>query len=413
MAAGLEQPRMIFAHGMWLGFDGRRMSKTLGNAVDLDVLRRHFANDVIRYFCLREMVFGQDGRFGYEAVIDRANNDLAKGLGNLSSRTLTMIQRYCNGAIPSPHIAEENFLAAKRAGVDPDAMGLVSALEHARAQFILHFDDLAFSRGLEAVWSIIARVDKLLSDARPWDLARDENQRQTLNAVLYRAAETLRWLAVMLYPVLPDAARSIWAQLGLAGDVAAVDPAGLSWGGLVEGTSIGAIAPIFPRIDKTQTMREIEKGAGQESPHATQAGAMPSAAAAETGPAPQVASVTEADASAPAGPIGLIDIEDFKKIDLRAGQVLAAERVPKSDKLLRLMVDLGEAEPRQILAGIAEYYEPEKLVGRKIVVVANLKPRRLRGLESQGMVLAASIGEEGQPVLATFTEDVPNGARLK
>src|SRR5256712_275572 len=205
LAAGVEQPRAIIAHGMWLDPDGRKMSKTLGNTVDLDVLSRHFSIDAVRYFCLREMVFGQDGRFGYETLIDRANSDLASGLGNLSSRTLTMIARYCDGRVPSGKISEDKLLFAKRVGVDTDETTIAGFVEHARDQFLHDFDNFAFSRALEVVWSIIARVDKIISDAKPWDLAKDENQRLTLNAVLYRAAETLRWLCILLNSVMPEA----------------------------------------------------------------------------------------------------------------------------------------------------------------------------------------------------------------
>lgn len=420
ITAGLEPPRMVFAHGMWQDPTGRRMSKTLGNTIDLEVLHRHFSNDMVRYFCLREMIFGQDGKFGYEAVIERVNSDLAKGLGNLSSRTLTMIERYCDGLIPSPNIAEEKYLSAKRAGVDPDPMALASNLESARDQFIMQFDELAFSRALESAWAVIARVDKMLSDAKPWELAKDEGQRQTLNAILYRAAEALRWLSVMLYPVMPETTARIYEQLGLAEDVARVDPNGLQWGTLQAGTKIGAIEPLFPRIDKAKTMAEIEKTNEHTGTHATEADAVMNAPDRDqTKPAPPMQGATEADAVAGAqteaaeGVASFIEIGDFAKIELRVGEVLTAERVPKSDKLLRMTIDLGEQEPRQVLAGIAEYYEPEKMIGRKVVVVANLKPRKLRGYESQGMILAASIGEEGRPVIATFTEDVPNGARLK
>ena len=420
IAAGLALPRGVFAHGMWQDPTGRRMSKTLGNTIDLDVLHRYFSNDMVRYFCLREMVFGQDGRFGYEAVIDRANSDLASGLGNLSSRTLTMIGRYCDGYIPAASIAEDKYLAAKRVGVDPDGMELASALEHARDQFVTHFDDLAFSRALEAAWTIVARVDKMISDAKPWELAKDETQKQTLGAVLYRSAEALRWLCVLLHPVIPEATQQIYSQLGLTDDLAKIDPAQLKWGTLPEGTRIGEVKAIFPRIDKTKTMSEITKEAGHTGAHATEADAVAGTPnAEETKPAPPMLGATEADAvagankGAPESASDFIEIADFAKVDLRVGEILTAERVPKSDKLLRFTIDLGEAEPRQILAGIAEHYEPEKMIGRKVVVVANLKPRKLRGYESQGMVVAASVGEEGRPVVATFTEDVPNGARLK
>ncbi|HEX8129319.1 MAG TPA: methionine--tRNA ligase subunit beta, partial [Pyrinomonadaceae bacterium] len=309
---------------------------------------------------------------------------------------------------------------------------LATTLEHARDSFVQLFEDFAFSRALEIAWTIIARADKMISDAKPWELAKDESQRQTLNAVLYRAAETLRWLAVLLHPVMPDATRAIWTQLGQTDDIAKSDPAKLIWGGIQAGTRIGEVAPVFPRIDKAKIMAEIEKeneakeaataetSAPHSGTHATEADAVAgSTNAAETKPEPPQRGATEADAvpqtqgGAPEGIATFIGIEDFIKVEMRVGEILTAERIPKSDKLLRFTIDLGEAEPRQILAGIAEYYEPETLIGRRVAVVSNLKPRKLRGFESQGMVLAASVGDEGRPVLATFTEDVPNGARLK
>jgi methionyl-tRNA synthetase len=422
MAAGLETPRMVFAHGMWLDPTGRKMSKTLGNTIDLEALHRHFSNDMVRYFCLREMNFGQDGKFGYETFIERVNSDLANGLGNLVSRTLTMIQRYCDGRIPPPMIAEDKYLSAKRAGVDPDPMALASVLERSRDQFVMQYDDYAFSRALESAWAIIERVDKMITDAKPWELAKNEGQRQTLNAVLYRSAEALRWLAVLLYPVMPEASAKIYAQLGMSDAVERADPSRLEWGTLQAGARIGETAPLFPRIDKAKTMAEIEKEQEPEhtGTHATEADAVKDAPGrAETKPEPPMQGATEADA-VPAsrteqadGVASFIEIGDFAKVELRVGEILTAERVPKSDKLLRFTIDLGEESPRQVLAGIAEYYEPEKMIRRKVVVVANLKPRKLRGYESQGMILAASIGEEGRPVIATFTEDVPNGARLK
>jgi methionyl-tRNA synthetase len=419
LAAGIEPPRTVFAHGMWLDPTGRRMSKSLGNAIDLDILHRHFSNDAVRYYCLREMVFGQDGKFGYETLIDRTNSDLASGLGNLSSRTLTMIHRYCDGIVPSPRIGEEKYLAAKRVGVDPDAMSLASSLEHARDQFVLYFGDYAFSRALETAWSMIARVDKIISDAKPWELVKHEEQRETLNAILYRAAETLRWLSVLLHPVMPETTQKIYEQIGLKDKLETIDPTKLEWGTLKEGTRVSDVKPLFPRIDKAKTMAEIEKETGPSGVHATEAEAVATAPdRAETKPKPPMQGATEADAvaggqSEAQEEARFIEIGDFAKVEMRVGEILTAERVPKSDKLLRFTVDLGESEPRQILAGIAEHYEPEKMVGRKVVVVANLKPRKLRGFESQGMIVAASVGVEGKPVVATFTEDVPNGARLK
>jgi methionyl-tRNA synthetase len=391
LAAGIELPHAIVAHGMWVDPNGRKMSKTLGNTIELDVLQKHFAVDAIRYFCLREMVFGQDGRFGYESLIDRANSDLASGLGNLSSRTLTMIARYCDSRIPSGKISEEKLLFAKRTGVDTDETTVAGFIETARHQFLLHFENLAFSRALEAAWSVVARVDKMITDAKPWDLAKDENQQQTLGAVLYRAAESLRWLSVLLYPVMPEASRRIWKQLGLDGAPDRVDPSTLKWGELPDGTTIGDVQPVFPRLDRAQILSDINQPSDSEP----------------------IKTLEPPATDAVEGITTFIEIDDFAKVDLRVGQVLSAERIPKADKLLLLKIDLGEEQPRQVLAGIAQYYEPEKLIGRKVVVVANLKPRKLRGYESQGMVVAASYGEEGRPVIATFTEDVPNGARLK
>src|SRR5205085_10708105 len=434
MAAGIEQPTAVIAHGTWVDQAARKLSKTLGNSIDINLLRRQFGIDPVRYFLLREMVFGQDSNFSYEALIGRTNSDLAAGLGNLVSRTLKMIGLYCAGRVPADDIGEAQRLHAKRAGVDVDAQGLASVLEHARDQFVRLLDEHAFSRALETAWTIIARVDKLISDAKPWELAKDEAQRQTLNAVLYRAAETLRWLAGMLYPFMPDSARTIWQQLDQTTEIEANDPTTLTWGGLAAGTEIGAITPLFPRLDKAKKMAEIEKELAQTAAttqteaattqqpttsgaHATEADAVPGAASAGTSPQPPMRGATEADAvPSSAVLVGVgnqIEVADLATIELRVGEVLTSERIPKSDKRLRFTVDWGEAQPRQILAGIAEHYEPETLVGRKLIFVANLKPRKLRGLESQGMVLAASVGDEDKPVLATFIEDVPNGARLK
>src|SRR5437660_1486270 len=285
MAAEVEQPRAIVAHGMWLDSNGRKMSKTIGNTIKLDVLSKHFSTDAIRYFCLRDMVFGQDGRFGYENLIDRTNSDLASGLGNLSSRTLTMIQRYCDGRIPQRNISDEVLLLAKRAGVDTDEAAVSDFVAHARDEFIRHFDKFAFSRALEEAWGIVARVDKMISDAKPWDLAKDASQRETLNAVLYRAAESLRWLCVLLYPVMPEAGREIYKQLGLRADPTATEPDDLKWGELSEGAETGEIKPLFQRIDKAKAMEEIkqlESGGTRQEPEA-----------AETGPSGRVLSAAD------------------------------------------------------------------------------------------------------------------------
>ena len=279
---------------------------------------------------------------------------------------------------------------------------------------VRRFDNFEFSQALETLWAVIARIDKMISDSKPWELTKDEKQAETLNAVLYRAAETLRWLAVMLYPVVPEAARKINVQLGLANEISKVDPVSLKWGDLSAGTTIGTIEAIFPRLDKAKVMSEIN----EPQPASERLSAGTEAAEGLSHRSELLASaggqdVSSASKSQTETDDGYITIDDFAKVELRVGEIKVAERVPKADKLLRFEVDLGEEQPRQILAGLAEYYEPEKLVGRKVVVVANLKPRKMRGLESQGMICAASLTEEDTPAIATFLEDVKVGARLK
>ena len=400
-AAEIDLPETVYAHGMWLDADGRKMGKTLGNVIDIDVLHKHFSTDALRYFLLREMVFGQDGKFSYENLIERANADLASGLGNLSSRTLSMITKYRNGAIPNGKISETNYLNAKRAGINADEQELVSVLEHARDEFLRKFDNFEFSQALETLWAVIARIDKMISDAKPWELVKDANQTETLNAVLYRATETLRWLCVLLYPFMPEAARKIYSQIGLNEDIAGTNPENLTWGDLQAETQIGKTEPVFPRIDKNKVMSEI----GKE----------PSAVSSQQSEGKQAENNQQlsSEDQRPKTEDQFIAIDDFLKVELRVGEIKVAERIPKADKLLRFEIDLGEEKPRQILAGLAEYYEPEKLIGRKVVVVANLKPRKMRGLESQGMICAASLEETDNPAIATFLEDVKVGARLK
>lgn len=375
LAAGIELPRAIHVHGMWLS-GGRRMSKTLGNYVDLGILHRHFTNDMIRYFVLREMAFGEDGDFTYQALIDRVNADLADGLGNLASRTLTMIKNYFEGKPPAT------------AG---DALEVAKEIERAKKQFDKEFADLNFSRALEAAWSGIAAVDKFITDNQPWKLAKDPSSRDRLQQVLATAYEALRQIVLLAAPALPDTTRIIWHQMGLSEEPLRIDPAKTPWGQQPAVDSINEISPAFPKLAKDKIMAEIEQ---EKTAPADEASAPP----------PQATEIKVDN---------VISIDDFAKIDLRVATVLEAEPVPKADRLLKLIVDVGEGQPRQLLAGIALAYKPEDLVGRKIIVVANLAPRKLRGLESNGMLLAASVGDEGRPVLATFTEDVPNGAKLK
>jgi methionyl-tRNA synthetase len=403
MATGIDLPKTVYSHGMWLS-GGRKMSKTLGNVIDLAVLQKHFTPETVRYYVLREMVFGQDGDFTYEALLDRVNADLAGGLGNLASRTLTMIRNFCDGVIPSA--------GETRAELSAQANEVRAAVEQAVTAFDREFDEYNFSRALEAVSNARFRVDKFISDAKPWDLAKDNAKRGELELVLHTAAESLRFFATLLAPVLPNATQAIWQQLGETGEVSRVIPNSLKWGEAAR-KQIGEVTAIFPRLDKKKVMEEIKQE--EAASQAARAQETKQEAPVEAKPA-EDAVPSPAAVAAPAKPvpgIAYIGIEDFLKVELRVGEIKTAERIPKADKLLRFTIDLGEAAPRQILAGIAQYYEPEKLIGRKVIVVANLAPRKLRGLESQGMILAASIGEEGRPILAGFLEEVPNGAKLK
>ena len=421
MAAGLPLPRSIVAHG-WLLFEESKMSKSRGNIVRAETVIDVMGNDALRYFLLREVVFGQDGSFSFDALVQRYNSDLANDLGNLSSRTLTMINRYFNGSVPYP-----SPTVARKATDDV-------IKEHAQVvikEFGELFDDFQFSRALESAWSLIGAVNKYLVDEEPWIVAEKEGEenKSRLATILYTAAEALRVVTALAHPVLPESTARIWHQLGL-GEISKFNLAELKWAQLPLGGKLGKVEPVFPRADKTSIERmqqmEQERAAGTASSissSATAAAPAPAGEGAIAGqPATQAAhGPTEASPAAKAAPPvqaapsaadGKISIDDFLKVELRVGMVKAAEKVKGADKLLRLEVDIG-TEVRQLVAGIALAYKPEDLIGRKVVIVANLQPRKLRGLESNGMIVAASVGENGLPVLAGFLEDVPIGAKLK
>jgi methionyl-tRNA synthetase len=482
MAAGIAPPRSVKANG-WLLFDQGKMSKSRGNIVRAETVQAVLGADALRYFLLREIPFGQDGSFSFDALVQRYNSDLANGYGNLVSRVVNMVHKYFGGVVPE-------------AGAQTDAeVALRASAEKAIAAFGPAFDELNFSEALRALWILVAETDGYLTVNAPWKRPpeRSEADHTALQArVLATAAEAIRIITALVYPILPDAAAKVWHQLG-QGEIGEAAKAAfltdLAWGGLKAGTKFGEPAPLFPRAEKdaVQRMQNLEDennrtvieaasqqgeatGSNPEAPASalsiepSPAAASPSvvsvqpgataagphapgepgdhnltqATAAPVDPASQVESIaiapiaselasgrlsvapTAAPEGAPLHPAAAanpasgaehISIDDFVKVDLRVAQILVAERVPKADKLLRLEVDLGY-EKRQILAGIAQFYEPEKLVGRKIVIVANLAPRKMRGLESNGMLLAASL-PDGAPVLAGFLEDVPLGARLK
>ena len=396
MAAGLPLPKGITAHG-WLLFEENKMSKSRGNIVRAETIVEVLGIDALRYFLLREVVFGQDGSFSFDALVQRYNADLANGLGNLASRTLTMITRYFKGEVPYP-----SHTAAHTAADD----AIVTAAKNVIAEFGELFDQFQFSRALESAWGLVAAVDKYIVENEPWALGekQDEVSRARLATVLYTSAEALRVVTALAHPVMPTATAKIWEQLGL-GDIRKFDLAQLHWGQLRLGTKLGEVQAVFPRADKSaiERMQKME-----EQPAASVGtGTSPVQPAGATAK-PEAATAAKPTAAIPEGKIG---IDDFAKIELRVAQVKVAERVKGADKLLRLEVDLG-TEVRQLVAGIAEAYTPESLIGRKVVIVANLAPRKLRGLESNGMIVAASP-DGGKPVLAGFLEDVPVGTRLK
>ena len=397
MAADLPLPKTIVAHG-WLLFEENKMSKSRGNIVRAETILEVLGADALRYFLLREVVFGQDGSFSFDALVQRYNADLANGIGNLASRTLTMIARYFKEEVPYPSPA-----AARQTADDVIRQSANQAIVDCQ----LLFDNYQFSRALELAWGVVGAVDKYIVENEPWALGEkpDDESRARLATVLYTSAEALRVVTALVHPVIPRATGKIWAQLGL-GDIRAFELSSLKWGQLQPGTRLGRIEAVFPRAEKNavERMQKMEEETPRPGTAATaEARTKPPAAAVGTQAVPLATPVSAANHK--------ISIDDFAKIEMRVGEVKVAEKVPGADKLLRLEVDLG-SEVRQVVAGIAEAYAPETLIGRKVVIVANLAPRKLRGLESNGMIVAASI-EGGKPVLASFLEEVPVGARLK
>jgi methionyl-tRNA synthetase len=340
MAARLPLPKSIVTNG-WLLFEESKMSKSRGNVVRAETILDVLGADALRYFLLREVVFGQDGSFSFDALVQRYNSDLANGLGNLASRTLTMITRYFNGEVPYPskaaaHTGEEDMVAA--------------LAKHTIKEFNELFEQYQFSRALELAWALVAAVDKYIVENEPWALGekKDESSRARLATVLYTCAEALRIVTALAHPVMPDATKRIWSQLGL-GDITKVSLADLKWGQLQLGTRLGKVEPVFPRADKSaiermQTMEDQQRSASvaTEAQPAT-AAEVPKTAGASQGSAPlnRPAATAESD--------GKISIDDFAKVELRVAQVKVAETVKGADKLLRLEVDLG-TEVRQIVA---------------------------------------------------------------
>jgi methionyl-tRNA synthetase len=376
-AAGLPAPNRVFAHG-WLTKGGEKLSKTRGIIIDPDKLIGQYGVDAVRYFFLREGSFGQDWDFTEAAFLNRYNADLANDLGNLVSRALTMAAKYCEGKVPPKPVDE------------PALGGIEFALQDRNNRrrwsedILEHYEDLSYAEALSGIWFTVSELNSSIVRFSPWEVAKDPARRSLLEAFLYRLIEAVRLAAVLVAPVMPIAADRIFRMMGLA--PRPLGPEDLEWGVLEPGRPLGQIEPVFPRMEK-------EKPAVSETP--TNPPATPAAPAA---------------APPPAAETNLIDISEFAKVELKVGRIVTAERIEGATKLLKLQVDLG-TDTRQIVAGIAEAYAPEALVGKKIAVVANLKPARLRGVESNGMLLAASL--DGKPVLLTFDADVPAGTRIK
>ena len=392
MAAAMPLPKQIVAHG-WLLFEQEKMSKSKGNVAYPEPIVKVLGNDALRYYLLREVVFGQDGNFSRDALITRYNADLANGLGNLASRVLTMIERYFDGRIPGLGETDEASIVGWA--------GLPNKIENA----LKAYDEFQFARAIEEIWRLIAEIDQVITKSKPWKLYENPADHPMLKSLLTMAARNLRIVIVLAHPVIPDATQRIWEQLGQPGKVAAVRIDQFNLGGLAPGRRIEKPEPVFPRVDKNEASERIAK---MEDELRNPGSSQPAAATPTTG-APTAGGAAAAAAPAPGAKIS---IEDFAKVEMRVGIVKSAEKVAGADRLLKVMVDIGD-EVRQVLAGIAQYYTPEELIGRKVVVVVNLAPRKMRGQESNGMIVAASVGPEGRPVLATFTEDVPAGAKLK
>jgi methionyl-tRNA synthetase len=401
MAADIPLPKTVFAHG-WIYYEQDKMSKSKGNVVYpepiIDALDSFGApgNDALRYYLLRETPFGQDTSFSYDALIQRFNSDLANDLGNLVSRSVTMLRQYFDGRIPGHGQLTDS---------DADVVNLAArAVEECHGAYRLY----AFSQGLDALWALVAKVNQYLVENQPWVLAKDPGKRERLATVLWTAAESLRFVAVLSYPVTPSCAEKIWQQLGLAGSPSDVlIPHQLGWGGLKPGSSVGKPGAIFPRLDKAATLSKLHELAEADGERDKQREKTMSETKA---PSPAV-STPSLQPQAPSE-AAKISIEEFAKVDMRVGEVKAAEPVAGAQKLMKLTVDIG-SEVRQVVAGIAEHYKAEQLIGMKVVIVTNLQPRKLRGVESNGMIVAASVGPEGRPVLVTFSEPVEVGARLR